>query len=221
MGRFTTRSDGTTVDLKKEEANQADIAAGAKKVIITDGTEKATVSAEGYLDVAAHGEVSRHDGTSVSFRKDGINTATGYVLIDLSDTTNYPHLSTTHLGIDWIIITGLASSTAVGYYDIGFITRIDETNSDWQSIFHGHFDKKEERFEVMLNMIPQSIMCLVSQHLSGGELKITSDTIFQNDATVEGVYSATTTPAVGDLVLKVTLSAGTADMAVAVGYHSH
>ncbi|GAI22082.1 unnamed protein product, partial [marine sediment metagenome] len=185
---------------------------------LTDGEDLASITDEGYQDVSIHGS---HDGDSISFEEDDIDVTTGYVLIDLSDTTNYPHSGTERVGVDWIVVTGLADTSAVGYFDIGFITRIDGVNSDWYSIFHDHFDKKEERFEIMLNLVPQSVECNPTKHLSGGGMKFVNDATFNTGGTVKGTYSDTTPPAVGDLVLKVTRSAGQTDLAVAVGYHTH
>lgn len=184
---------------------------------ITDGTNIATVSDEGYQDIVTH---SDHRGDSISFWKTNIAATTGYVLIDLSDIVNYPHLYVHHIGIDWIIVAGLADSNAVGCYDIGFITRINGTNSDWYSLIHGCFDKKEQKFDVALNFTPQSLVCLASKHLSGGSMKFTNDATFRTAATVEGTYG-NPTPAVGDIILKVTLSAGQGNLAVVIGYHSH
>lgn len=160
------------------------------------------------------------EGFTVAFEKDGIAATTGFVLIDLSDSEHYPHTKTGKICVDFVVIAGLADGTAEGYYDIGFITRVDETDSDWMSVFHGHFDKKELRFEVMLTFHPLKVVMDASHHLSGGGMKIEDDATFQSDETVEGTYSATTTPAVGDLVLKVTRTAGTANLAVLIGYHT-
>lgn len=184
---------------------------------LTDGEDIASITEEGYQDVAAH---SDHSGDSISFWKVGIAATTGYVLIDLSDIVHYPHDKVHHIGIDWIIVAGLADNNAVGCYDIGFITRINGTNSDWYSFNHGCFDKKEVRFDVALNFVPQSLVCLPNKHLSGGGMKFTNDATFNTGATVEGTYG-TPTPAVGDIVLKVALSAGQTNLAAVIGYHSH
>lgn len=48
--RFVKRtSDGSTIDIKEEEAEQADTTARAKRVILTDGTNKAYVGEDGEL----------------------------------------------------------------------------------------------------------------------------------------------------------------------------
>lgn len=190
---------------------------GTTKIAGVDGTNLASVSDEGYQDVVAH---SDHLGDSISFFKSDIAVTTGYVLIDLSDIVHYPHNTVHHIGIDWLIAAGLADVNAVGCYDIGFIIRIDDTNSDWYSLIHGCFDKKEARFDVDLNFVPQSVVCLEDRHLSGGGMKFTDDTTFNTSATVEGTYG-NPTPAIGDIVLKVTRSAGQANLSVAIGYHSH
>lgn len=186
-------------------------------VQITDGVETAEVTDEGYLEVSTH---SDHGAFTVAFEKDAINATIGFVLIDLSDAAHYPHTLTGYLGVDFIIITGLGDANAEGYYDIGFITRIDGTDADWFSVFHGHFDKKEERFEIILTFAPMTVCLRTEQSLSGGGMKLDNDATFQTDVAVEGTYG-NPFPAVGDLVLKVTRTAGQADLAVLVGYHTH
>jgi len=187
------------------------------KIVGADGTNLASVNDEGHQDIVTH---SDHRGDSISFGKEGIAATTGYVLIDLNDIVNYPHVYVHHIGIDWIILAGLADSSAVGHYDIGFINRIDGVNSDWYSVLHGHFDKKEQKFKAALNFTPQSLVCIPDKHLSGGVMKLTNDATFNNGGTVEGVYG-NPTPAVGDIVLKVAVSAGSGNLAVVIGYHSH
>ena len=198
-------------------AEQPDHALLKSTTKITDGTNIASVTEEGYQDIVTH---SDHRGDSISFGKDDIAVTTGYVLIDLSDVVNYPHVYVHHIGIDWVIVAGLADSNAVGHYDVGFITRINGTNSDWYLLLHGHFDKKEQKFKVSLNFVPQSLVCLPSKHVSGGCMNVTNDATFNTGATVEGVYG-NPTPAVGDIILKVTRTAGQGNLAVVIGYHSH
>ncbi len=63
MARFIKRSDGKTIDLENEEANQADITAKAKRVIITDGTSSSIVdSIDSGLNIIKTAHQKVHDG---------------------------------------------------------------------------------------------------------------------------------------------------------------
>ena len=186
------------------------------KVYITDGTDDATITDEGYLDVTTH---SNHSGFSVAYSAAAINTTTGYVLIDLSDTTNYPHTNVDEIHIDWIILDYLADSLAAGSIEVGFIKSITADNADWYSLVKAHLDKKEEEKPIMLNFTPQCLRCAVVGHLSGGTMFHDDDTTFQNDTALTATYS-TVAPAIGDLVAKVTLSAGSVSFVVTIGYHT-
>jgi len=183
---------------------------------IWDGTEVTSVNAENYLDVSTH---SNHDGTSMAFSATGVATTTGYVLVDLSDPTNYPHTETGRVDIDWIIVDYLGDNACVGSIEVGFIASITSSNADWHSLAKAHLDKKETERPIQINFNPQHIVCSTAEHLSGGTMFHNDDTTFQDDTALTATC-ATATPAVGDLICKVTLSAGSVGFALTIGYHT-
>ncbi len=183
---------------------------------IWDGAETASVNTDDFLNVSTH---SNHDGTSVSFGVAGVATTTGYVLIDLSDSTNYPHTETGRVDIDWIIVDYLGDNSCVGSIEVGFVASITSSNADWHSLAKAHLDKKETERPIQINFNPQHIVCSTAEHLSGGTMFHNDDTTFQDDTALTATY-ATATPAVGDLICKVTLSAGSVGFAISIGYHT-
>jgi len=183
---------------------------------IWDGAETASVNAENFLDISIH---SNHDGTSIAFSAAGVAATTGYVLVDLSDSTNYPHTETGRVDIDWIIMDYLGDSTCVGSIEVGFIASITSSNADWHSLAKAHLDKKEIERPIQINFNPQHIVCSTTEHLSGGTMFHNDDTTFQDDTALAATY-ATVAPAAGDLICKVTLSAGSVGFAITIGYHT-
>ena len=183
---------------------------------VTDGVEVASVNPENYLDVSTH---SNHDGTSMAFSAAGVAATTGYVLVDLSDSTNYPHTETGRVDIDWIIMDYLGDNACVGSIEVGFIASITSSNADWHSLAKAHLDKKETERPIQINFNPQHIVCTTAEHLSGGTMFHNDDTTFQDDTALAATY-ATASPAAGDLICKVTLSAGSLGFAVTIGYHT-
>ena len=79
--------------------------------------------------------------------------------------------------------------------------------------------KKETERPIQINFNPQHIACVTMEHLSGGTMFHNDDTTFQNDTALTATH-ATVAPAAGDLICKVTLSAGSVGFAVTIGYHT-
>ena len=183
---------------------------------IWDGIETASITSENYLDVSIN---SNHNGSSISFSAVGVVATTGYVLLDLSDSTNYPHTNTGEVHVDWIIVDYLGDNACVGSIEVGFIASITSDNADWHSVAKAHLDKKETERPIQINFNPQHIACTTAEHLSGGTMFHNDDTTFQNDTPLTATH-ATVAPAAGDLVCKVTLSAGSVGFADTIGYHT-
>ena len=69
---------------------------------------------------------------------EAVAASTGYVLVDLSDTTNYPHSETNEAHL--LGLTLSAETHSVGVFDIwvGVITEVDASNGTayWLHCFH-------------------------------------------------------------------------------------
>ena len=157
---------------------------------------------------------------SIAFGVDDISDKTGFVLIDLSDATNYPHTLTGEIHVDWIHIMIHGDTTSTGTVHVGFISAIDADHATVHIIAGLAISKLESITEVFKNFTPSAIICKTANHLSGGTELHTDDVTFQNDETVTGTYG-TPTPAIGDMVLIIDRAAGTFEhTAVRIGYHT-
>jgi len=169
-----------------------------------------------------------------------IAASTGYVLVDLSDTTNFPHAGTTH-----VEVLGLKVSTekaSDGVYDIwfGVITEVDASNgsADWFEVFHlqasGNATDSTDRFAWQLDYTlggsnPQGINCLVvSEALPHFITNVTQNgsTTWQTDtglgSPAGAAAGATGRPGAGDIVMWVeeVSGTGTIDFSVTLFYRA-
>jgi hypothetical protein len=181
--------------------------------VTTDG-ELATTSTERERNVYA------------VIHNDAVGTGnTDYVLVDLSDTTNFPHSDTGRVDISTINIhLSNSSGQPEGEVEFGVITRIDGTDCDITWGFVTDFNLPiNADFREDVNFAPSQLKFEVS---GGSTTRIVSDYGVTNDATINtGITmdsprgTSTVTPAVGDIILRITNNAGTMKIFVGVMYH--
>ena len=145
-----------------------------------------------------------------------ISTTTAFMVIDLSDTTNWPHTNTGH--IDLVFIAGNVDpdATYAGDVSLGFLTNVDGTDGDFNGVFELHMDKKTNPLTFQLP-IPFGGMSLEVAHYFG---PITANsTLFQTDVDLAGPDGASDYPSGdGDLVMIVGQSAGEVSVGFTIGY---
>jgi len=145
-----------------------------------------------------------------------VAATTGFMLIDLSDTTNWPHTDTGHIDILFMILTTDPSATFSGDIQLGFLTNVGATDGDFNEIFELHMEKKPEPEVVEINYGAFGV-ALETDHFFG---PITAnDTIWQTDVNLQGPDGNTSFPSGnGDLVLLVTRTASDISVSVTIGY---
>ena len=163
--------------------------------------------------------------------------STAYVLIDLSDSTNFPHTAT-----NWINVLGLvlhAEKASDGVYDIwvGTVIENDDENgtAEWFHCFHleasGNATDSTDRFAQVVDFTlgggnPEGLNCRV---ISGATVYIASNqsqagnTSWQNDTNRVSPVGSTTKPGVGDVVVWVeeVSGTGTIDWHLTALYETH
>ena len=156
----------------------------------------------------------------VSYEANAVEAKTGYVLIDLSNTTNYPHTLSSEIHVDWLAFSMLGDVSCEGHVHIGFISAIDADKGTMISFVCKPADKIARASFVSRQYNPSAVRCKVAGVLAGGGMKIVDDTTFQTDVELAGTYAAVI-PAVGDLVMLISRVAGTFEtVSVAIGYHT-
>jgi len=144
---------------------------------------------------------------------------TGFMVIDLSDTTNWPHTATGHIDIVYIIININPTATFSGDISLGFLTNVDDMNGDFNGIMEIHMDKKQDSIFQMMNFGAFE-MSLESAHWFGPIT--TNDALWQNDVNLAGPDGASSYPSGnGDLVLHIVATTSDIAVGITIGYRTH
>ena len=158
---------------------------------------------------------------------EAVAASTAYVLVDLSDTTNYPHTRTTELHLLWLDLA--AEKASDGIYDVwvGVITEVDATNgtADWVHVFHlesvvnatDSTDRFAQQLDftlgganpegLNLNITGGALTRIVTNQQQAGHVNWQTDTGLASP--VGAAAGATGRPGVGDLVVWVEEVGGT------------
>jgi len=156
----------------------------------------------------------------VSYEVESVVAKTGYVLVDLSNATNYPHTATTEIHVDWLSFSMLGDVTAEGHVKIGFISAIDAEKGTMKAFVCKPVDKGARTALISRQYNPSAIRCKTAAVLAGGGMNIVDDTTFQTDVELAGTYTAVA-PALGDLVMLIDWIAGSFEtVSVTIGYHT-
>lgn len=181
----------------------------------------------------ANGELLTNTLASNRSARANYNSATvsadTYVLmVDVSDTVNYPHSETNEIIVDAFSMSiAFGSNTSSATIRLGVITAIDGTDADISYLIteHPSVQSANESVHLSENVQPSGIVFRVE----GGSLSgsITNDTATAVTAVNTGITLASTrgvnvTPAVGDVVAFLDHSTGD-DFVISIGivYHSN
>ena len=143
----------------------------------------------------------------------GVSSSTDYVLIDLSDTTNYPHHHTGCIGLRQYQLSIDPDTSFEGSLSLGFVENVDATNGDYYPVITYEMVKKP-------NTITQDVtydypVFLDSEHVA--TIPTTDDTGFQTDTAITS-STGTTEPGNGDMIMRVIPGGGSAGISVSVKY---
>ena len=197
LDKFTTNGDGETA-----------VRVAGGDTILKDGRISQFVAA-GFTDTH-----TMHLDTG------SVNILTAFMLIDLSDTTNWTHSETGHINLEYILLEVDPDSAYLGEVKIGFLSNVNATNGDFNQIIDMDMAKKSELVIEPFNFGSHGFDCETNHHFGP---VITDSTLFQTDVDLGGPDdpSTITYPSGdGDLVLLVERSAGTVDVSITIGYES-
>lgn len=202
-----------------------DITGGTQKVDIAAQTLASVKIGDGtnVVDTVAHeGEISqrvvpgRASMNIVHLSSGDISATTGFMLIDLSDTTNWPHTATGHIIVSQIVYNINPSTSFAGLIEIGFVNNVDATDGDFHIFYTGHEDKSPTELAQVLDFEWFGLDLEIGEFFGPVAL---NDTTWQTDVNLIGPDAATSYPAGnGDMVMKITRTAGNVDVSVLVAY---
>lgn len=191
-----------------------------KKIYITDETTGQTqgVDSLGHADVVSHAHA---EGGHVLFKKT-FSATEDVILIDISDTTNYPHDNTVWLHTANMVLNIDADNAADYVIQIGFLENVDATNGDFHEVFTiGGTKQTGNSHDMSITQNPEAPKLKSEGFLGPVEL---NQTAFQTDVNLASTLDPATTDTPsgdGDMVMRVTRNAGSFTVSLMVGYHSH
>jgi len=178
------------------------------------------LNSNGHLDAVNH---AHPDSGMLNFFVAGISASQDFIIIDISDTTNYPHVSTNHAHLEFVNISIDSDSSGDYLISLGYLENVDDTNGDFTSLWEVSGTRKTgNNFNAYYNLYPNGPKTTSVSVVSAN--KSLNDTAFQTDVNLASSLDASTadTPSGNnDLVLRITRNAGTFNVAVQLAYHSH
>ena len=174
--------------------------------------------------VTDHGRTSQYFAAgftptfSVHIDVQSVATQTAFMIVDLSDTTNYPHTDTGHAVIEWIIIEADPDATYLGEIKLGFLSAVDATNGDFHQVIDIDMAKKSDLVIENMDFGSHGIDMRLASWFGP---TTSNSTLFQTDVNLQGPDGTTTFPSGdGDIVLIVERSAGSVDVSITIGYET-
>jgi hypothetical protein len=203
--------NGNAYGIKNVDGNLA--------TVITDGINVLNIDSNGRAEITQHAHA---DQGNLHF--DVVLSEGGeFILIDLSDTNNYPHSNLNYIHLEWLRVQIDAGAGANYELEFGFLENVDENNSNLYIFEHIKGTQQTGTSkELFFNYYPNGGQ-LRSQKLVTHDARIDDET-FQNDQNNKSTLNPSTAnvaPGNGDFVLLVTRNAGTIDVVVGASYHSH
>ena len=175
----------------------------------------------GHLSVIAHG----HEDAGVAhFHVEGLTVATyRYILIDRSDTTNYPHANDLELHLEWLQVEVDANNTGEYTLNFGFLENVDATDGDRYIWDHISGNKTAGNSQEIYKFFGPDGPKMASTRLATHAVSL-NDVNYQTDVNLPSTLDPSTadTPSGnGDVVLEIIVAAGEINAHVTLGYHSH
>ena len=183
-----------------------------------------TVNSDGRQDVVQHS----HPDSSylhIDYAVTG-GTDVDLIIVDLSDTTSYPHSNTSYIHLEEIYIDVDASTNSDYNISVGFLENVDATDGDFYELTHLSGTKTTgQQLSMIRKFAPNGPKCSSTYTLTSD---ITAnDVAFQTDVNLPSTVDPSTadTPSgSGDLVLRITSVAGANtdfNVEINLAYHTH
>ena len=159
------------------------------------------------------------DTQTVHLDTGAVAAQTAFMLIDISDTTNWKHTNTGHIHINHILIEVDPDASYLGEIKVGFLSVVGTTSGDFNQIIDFDMAKKSDLAIEDLNF-GGGFNCEAATHF--GPI-LADSTLFQTDVNLGGPDdpSTLTYPSgAGDLALLVEVAAGTVDVSITMVYET-
>ena len=175
------------------------------------------VTSDGEMAVTS---TERERNVLVHYQNPAIAATEYSILVDLSDTTNFPHDTTGRIDISWMKVDVEKSATnVIGEVEIGLITRIDGTDADIDYLYGVQFLKGSETIiQEVMNYQPSQLKFAAGRYITN--VSETNVTAVNTGASLDSA-NGSIAPALGDVVIKqLYTSGGNYDLDIELLYHS-
>ena len=173
--------------------------------------------------VARHNRTSLYtvdgfaDTSTVHLDTGEVSAQTAFMLVDISDTTNWKHTNTDHVIIRHILLEADPDASYLGEIKVGFLSSVSAVSGTFNQIIDVDLAKKSDLVIEDLTFTG-GFHCQASTHF--GPI-IADSLLFQTDVDLQGPNAATSFPSGnGDLVMLVEVAAGTTDVSVTLVYET-
>ena len=92
------------------------------------------------------------------------STLIAYMLIDISDTSNWKHTNTGHINLEYFIIEVDPEDLFAGQIKIGFLENVDGDNGDFYQIMDIDMQKKSDLLVENINFGSHGLDCESNHH---------------------------------------------------------
>ena len=147
-----------------------------------------------------------------------LQAQTAIMLIDLSDTSNWPHTNTGHIIIEYIILEVDPDTSYFGEVKLGFLSNVDADNGDFHQIIDIDMVRKSDLLVENLDVGSHGLD-LRTNHWFGPTTA--NSALFRTGVNLLGPDGATSFPSGnGDFVMLVERTAGAVDVSITIGYET-
>ena len=150
------------------------------------------------------------------------STLIAYMLIDISDTSNWKHTNTGHINIEYILIEVDPDTNWVGEIKIGFLENVDADNGDFYTVIDIDMARKSGLLVENIDFGSHGLDCESDHHF--GPI-IANSTLFQtagaNLGGPDDPSTLTYPSGPGDLALIIDGDGtNTVDVSITIGYET-
>ena len=158
----------------------------------------------------------------VHYSQAALSASKDIIMIDLSDTTNFPHSTATgSVVITKMCISIQTDGTFGGSFEIGYLANVDATNGDLYTFQKYPLGASQTVVEHLSATPDCPIICDIDHILT--QAITADDTAFQDDVVLPSPFddaaTYTTKSGDGDIALRVTRSAGSLVFNTSIQYY--
>lgn len=192
---------------------------GALVGINKDTRKTALVTVEEYEKFASLYTVpGHHRNSTVHLDAQAVEADTGFMLVDVSNTSAWKHEGTDHIDLEYVHINIDPDTNYRGDIYLGFLSNVDADNGDLNIIRTWHFGQGSDKIvDDMVWGQGGHFECTLINHF--GPIQANS-ALWQTDVNLVGPPggAAAYPSGNGDLVLRIARTAGKVDLAITLGY---